>query len=640
MFVIDFGDIQWPWFVLLVLVVCAFGFGGHLCSSLICFGMVVFSVVGVWAVVWAACSFVSVLLWFISFRTVLVYLLLVISGFFFTLRVLLSLSDNFSCYGSYPHLLLGAFNLVMSYTAASFIPYLGFSTCFGCRAELTLKRMGIWLCGACFKTHTPRSKCRHGTGFVPPPDNGDGIVRFVLYDLTRPPAPSCSQLDQVDDLFPIQHDGFTLSLLDSLYSNGKSIPSKCRLCFSRVLKGALDKVVCKSDDISYWVSLLVLPLCLLKTFCPRSNLECKSANKQQRQKKSITNDIRSWGVHGGSLQLVREILVESAYPILDLDEEDLDLNEQNPKQCKRKIYDGHYTVAVRVLSSSGVAPYNDATHQDLKAKHPFKSAPSLPDIPIDHHHLIASQDVVLDKIKSFHQGTSCGHDGLRAQHLMDCLGRVVVAISDELFFSITQAVNLFLKGKCPMMLGEYIASAPLTPPVKPGGGIRPIAIGIVWRRLVSKVSATMIVYSLDGYLDDRTVMLEEVRIRCPAIYRWVEFCYSSPTRLYYGEHSLWSCQGVQQGDPLGPLMFSLVLHPLICKIKDSYNLCLHAWYLDDGTIVGDTLVVCKVLDLITGDGSRCGLHLNVDKTEFCWPKEDPRSRLVGVFPPNMLEIRK
>ncbi|GJT81213.1 zinc finger, CCHC-type containing protein [Tanacetum coccineum] len=130
-------------------------------------------------------------------------------------------------------------------------------------------------------------------------------------------------------------------------------------------------------------------------------------------------------------------------------------------------------------------------------------------------------------------------------------------------------------------------------------------------------------------------MLREVRLRCPAISRWVEFCYSNPARLYYGEHTLWSCQGVQQGDPLGPLLFSLVLHPLICKIRDSFSLSLHAWYLDDGTIVGDTVVVGKVLELIMEDGPGCGLHLNVDKTEVFWPKEDPRSRLAGIFPPNI-----
>ncbi|GJT42990.1 hypothetical protein Tco_0951705 [Tanacetum coccineum] len=226
-----------------------------------------------------------------------------------------------------------------------------------------------------------------------------------------------------------------------------------------------------------------MPLCLLKTFCPRSNLECKSANKRQRQEESIINAIRSWGVPGGSLQLAKETLAEFVSPMLDIDKEDLDLSERNLKQCKRKICDGHYTAAV------------------LKAKHPFKSAPSLPDTSVDHHHLIASQDVVLDMIKSFPRGTSCGRDGLRAQHLIDCLSGAAVAISDELVSYITQVVNLFLEGKCPMMLGEYIASAPLTPLVKPGGGIRPIAVGTVWRRLVSKVSATMIGHSLDSYLD-------------------------------------------------------------------------------------------------------------------------------------------
>ncbi|GJW24453.1 hypothetical protein Tco_0038264, partial [Tanacetum coccineum] len=293
------------------------------------------------------------------------------------------------------------------------------------------------------------------------------------------------------------------------------------------------------------------------------------------------------------------------------------MTERILKQCKRKICDDHYTAAVRVLSSSGVAPYNDATLQELKTKHPFMSTPSLRDSHIDHHPLIASQDVFSGQIKSFPRGTSCGRDGLRAQHLMDCLSGAAVAISDKLVSSITQV---------------------------PGGGIRPIAVGTIWRRLVSKVSATMIGHSLDGYLDglqfgvgvpgggeailhavnrlvedrgddvglsmllvnfqnafnlvDRTVMLEEVRLRCPAISRWVEFCYSSPARLYYGEHSLWPCQGVHQGDPLGPLLFSLVLHPLICKIRDSFNLYLQAWYLDDGYNCGDTLRVSKTIGLL------------------------------------------
>ncbi|GKB34057.1 reverse transcriptase domain-containing protein, partial [Tanacetum coccineum] len=81
-----------------------------------------------------------------------------------------------------------------------------------------------------------KAKCRHEVGFVPPPNVGDGVVRFVLCDITKPLAPFSSQLDHVDGLLLDQEDGFTLSLLDSLFSKGlrtiKSIPPKCHLVFS------------------------------------------------------------------------------------------------------------------------------------------------------------------------------------------------------------------------------------------------------------------------------------------------------------------------------------------------------------------------------------------------------------------------
>ena len=64
------------------------------------------------------------------------------------------------------------------------------------------------------------------------------------------------------------------------------------------------------------------------------------------------------------------------------------------------------------------------------------------------------------------------------------------------------------------------------------------------------------------------------------------------------------------------MLFALILHPLFLKIHQSCKLNLQAWYFDDDTIVGNTLMVAKALHIIKEDEPSCGLFLNVDKTEL------------------------
>nr|GFA89270.1 putative reverse transcriptase domain-containing protein [Tanacetum cinerariifolium] len=235
-------------------------------------------------------------------------------------------------------------------------------------------------------------------------------------------------------------------------------------------------------------------------------------------------------------------------------------------------------------------------------------------------------------------------DGLRAQHILDVLCGEGYATTTDLLKVITSVVNLWSAGRCPPILAEFVASAPLTSLLKPDNGIRPIAVGTIWRRLVSKVAmkgvgkemskylssfqfgvkvsgdAKAILHSVNQVLSeyhndgsfamltvdflnafnlvDRSALLHEVRVKCPFIYLWVEFLYGQASRLYIGDTHMWSATEVQHGDPSGPLIFALILHPLLHKIKDNCKLLLHAWYLDDGTVIGDSEEVANVLDII------------------------------------------
>ncbi|GKE45440.1 putative reverse transcriptase domain-containing protein [Tanacetum coccineum] len=93
----------------------------------------------------------------------------------------------------------------------------------------------------------------------------------------------------------------------------------------------------------------------------------------------------------------------------------------------------------------------------------------------------------------------------------------------------------------------------------------------------------------------------------------------------------------EQGDPLRPLLFALILHSLLHKIKDSCKLLLHAWYLDDGTVIRDSEEVARVLDIIKVSGLGLGLELNIKKTEIFWPSCNGMKLRKGLF---LVDIRR
>ena len=168
---------------------------------------------------------------------------------------------------------------------------------------------------------------------------------------------------------------------------------------------------------------------------------------------------------------------------------------------------------------------------------------------------------------------------------------------------------------------------------KPGGGIRPIAVGLTLRRLSGKANmpkmydlcekdfrpfqvgvgypkdAEPVVHSIRSYLENENtkdksllkidfknafncvrpdVILGLIKEKVPKIFNYVNQGMHN-SHLFFGDHIIDSEENVQQGDPMGSFLLSLAIMDIIKSLKSELN----TWYLDDGTIAGNTHIVLK-----------------------------------------------
>ncbi|KAL5479415.1 hypothetical protein EMCRGX_G022935 [Ephydatia muelleri] len=255
---------------------------------------------------------------------------------------------------------------------------------------------------------------------------------------------------------------------------------------------------------------------------------------------------------------------------------------------------GLHGKACRILLSDGLAPLNNATWELLKSKHPSSSPPITPGVPRTPLSLGTNFNL-LPILFSFPKSTAAGPSGLRVQHLIDA-----AQIPLPIPISTTQrdVVNLLAAGKAPLSVARKCIE-------EHWGDEDFVMLKMDMRNAFNLIS--------------RQALLSECYLFFPELLPWASWCYGSQPYLWLPLGHLTSESGVQQGDPLGPLFFSLVLHKVIAAIDaddDCLRLILQAWYLDDGVLAGPKHAVLRALSIIEDLGLSLGIFINLSKCDL------------------------
>ena len=130
----------------------------------------------------------------------------------------------------------------------------------------------------------------------------------------------------------------------------------------------------------------------------------------------------------------------------------------------------------------------------------------------------------------------------------------------------------------------------------------------------------------------RDKMLQSVSVMSPMFFWFVQSAYEMPSCLFCGDHILQSAEGVQQGDPMGPLLFCLSIHALVSKLKSE----LIVFYIDDCTIGGSVQDVLADLRRVECEASELGLELNHSKSELITDRPSVQKAMLAEVPRSSL----
>jgi hypothetical protein len=326
--------------------------------------------------------------------------------------------------------------------------------------------------------------------------------------------------------------------------------------------------------------------------------------------------------------------------------------------------DGDLGRAATALLPQRKAVASASTLEELRQKHPAAPVPIVPPTRDNHDRpYMFTSETVQEAISQFDRGSAPDGSDLRPSHLQDMLRASSEQARAALPSEVTAFVNRSFQGHLPELLVPWFVGAPLTAFAKNGGGVSPLAVGETLRRLTSKLCVSIVknraaMYfgpQVDPYApvqvgvgvrgcvkiavhliravdeahggDDsfalrtfdftnafnevsRQESLDIVQEKYPELHPYVKMCHAKTSHLWWDGHRMMSAWGFQHGDPLGPLLLCLVIHPVQTEVAkqvmpDFPDLTvegvfkLFIFYLDDGYVVAKHAVLIRLGELLT-----------------------------------------
>lgn len=343
------------------------------------------------------------------------------------------------------------------------------------------------------------------------------------------------------------------------------------------------------------------------------------------------------------------------------------------KRVHRQLQGGNVTRAARALDAADIAEPTPEVVQQLADLHPEAEPPDL-----DCPETVAVQitRAQLKKvIKRLPKGSAPGPSGWTFEHI-----QAVAQGTEAGMDAVLALVNAILAGDLPEW--EWFTASRLVPLVKkaahPGTplGVRPIAIGEVWARLVSmcamaacpnigpslaplqvgvgvrggaQVLGHAIRAGVKAHPEDVTLqldfknafnmihrgaMLQAVASRAPQLLKFAQWTYqkASPLRLPGAPPdvpALWSKAGVRQGDPCGPLFFALTLQTVLETVQYGHELVRVISYLDDTFLQGPKEAVAAAYTDLSNLAAEIGLVMQPAKSTVYSPTTENATALAN-----------